>query len=50
VLDGDERVLEIARMLGGDPESTVSQAHARELLATAAVPEPTRTARRSKKR
>ena len=50
VLDGDERVLEIARMLGGDPESTVSQAHARELLATAAVPEPAPTARRSKKR
>ena len=40
VLDGDERVVEIARMLGGDPESDVSQAHARELLATAAVPEP----------
>jgi len=50
VLEGDERVLEIARMLGGDPESTVSQAHARELLASAAVPEPARGARRSKKR
>jgi len=50
VLDGDERVLEIARMLGGDPESTVSQAHARELLATAAVPEPVRTPKRSRKR
>ena len=50
VLDGDERVLEIARMLGGDPESDVSQAHARELLATAAVPEPTRPPRRSKRR
>ena len=50
VLEGDERVLEIARMLGGDPESTVSQAHARELLATAAVPEPTRAPRRSRKR
>jgi DNA repair protein RecN (Recombination protein N) len=50
VLAGDERVLEIARMLGGDPESNVSQAHARELLATAAVPEPARTARRSRKR
>jgi DNA repair protein RecN (Recombination protein N) len=35
VLDGDARVLEIARMLGGDPESAVSQAHARELLAAA---------------
>ena len=50
VLEGDLRVLEIARMLGGDPESEVSQAHARELLATAAAPEPTRTARRSRKR
>ena len=50
VLDGDARVLEIARMLGGDPESEVSQAHARELLATAATPEPPRTARRSRKR
>jgi len=50
VLEGDERVLEIARMLGGDPESAVSQAHARELLATAAVPEPPRAPRRSRKR
>lgn len=50
VLDGDDRVVEIARMLGGDPESATSQAHARELLATAAVPEPTRGAKRTKKR
>lgn len=35
VLDGDVRVEEIARMLGGDPESELSQAHARELLASA---------------
>jgi len=35
VLAGDERVHEIARMLGGDPESDVSRAHARELLETA---------------
>jgi DNA repair protein RecN (Recombination protein N) len=34
VLGGDERVDEIARMLGGDPEREVSRAHARELLAT----------------
>jgi DNA repair protein RecN (Recombination protein N) len=50
VLDGDERVHEIARMLGGDPESDVSRAHARELLATAAAGEPAarrkRTARK----
>src|SRR5438128_12385142 len=45
VLEGDARVIEIARMLGGDPESDVSQAHARELLASAAVPEPARPAR-----
>ncbi|MEX0979899.1 MAG: DNA repair protein RecN [Gemmatimonadota bacterium] len=31
-LDGEERVREIARMLGGDPESAVSRDHARELL------------------
>ncbi|HEY0969913.1 MAG TPA: DNA repair protein RecN [Gemmatimonadales bacterium] len=36
VLDGDERVHEVARMLGGDPESEVSRAHARELLESAA--------------
>jgi DNA repair protein RecN (Recombination protein N) len=31
-LTGDDRVREIARMLGGDPESEASQEHARELL------------------
>jgi DNA repair protein RecN (Recombination protein N) len=31
-LGDDERVREIARMLGGDPESAVSLEHARELL------------------
>ncbi len=31
-LEGDERVREIARMLGGDPESVRSREHARELL------------------
>jgi len=50
VLDGNDRVIEIARMLGGDPESDVSQAHARELLATAAAPEVTRPPRRTKRR
>lgn len=35
VLEGTERVTEIARMLGGDPDSKVSRAHAKELLATA---------------
>jgi DNA repair protein RecN (Recombination protein N) len=37
VLDGDPRITEIARMLGGDPESDVSRAHARELLENAAT-------------
>lgn len=31
-LEGDERVRELARMLGGDPESETSLEHARELL------------------
>ncbi|MDQ3556907.1 MAG: DNA repair protein RecN [Gemmatimonadota bacterium] len=35
-LDEAERVREIARMLGGDPESSVSLEHARELLARGA--------------
>jgi len=35
VLEGTPRVAEIARMLGGDPESKVSRAHARELLQSA---------------
>ena len=32
LLAGDDRVNEIARMLGGDPESERSRAHATELL------------------
>jgi DNA repair protein RecN (Recombination protein N) len=32
-LDGEGRILEIARMLGGDPESEASRRHAQELLA-----------------
>ena len=34
-LEGEERVREIARMLGGDPESVRSRDHARELLGVA---------------
>ncbi|MEX2177963.1 MAG: DNA repair protein RecN [Gemmatimonadaceae bacterium] len=34
-LEGADRVNEIARMLGGDPESATSRAHAAELLAEA---------------
>jgi hypothetical protein len=53
VLDGDDIFSEIARMLGGDPESDVSRAHARELLeaatavpVAAAVAEPPRRTRK----
>lgn len=31
-LEGEERIRELARMLGGDPESATSREHARELL------------------
>ncbi len=37
VLNGTDRVHEIARMLGGDPDSKLSRAHAKELLETAAT-------------
>ena len=56
VLEGDPRITEIARMLGGDPEREVSRAHARELLDTAAAiaadtvtSSPARTSRRARK-
>jgi DNA repair protein RecN (Recombination protein N) len=35
-LAGEERVRELARMLGGDPDSAASLEHARELLGLAA--------------
>lgn len=35
VLEGPTRVVEIARMLGGDPDSKVSRMHAKELLESA---------------
>ena len=38
VLEGEERITEVARMLGGDAESDVSRAHAKELLEAASVP------------
>jgi DNA repair protein RecN (Recombination protein N) len=44
VLTGSDRVSEVARMLGGDPESDVSRAHAQELLESAASPELATTA------
>jgi DNA repair protein RecN (Recombination protein N) len=57
VLQGDDRVAEVARMLGGDPESDVSRAHARELLESAASltadtaqPAPARSAAKRSRR
>jgi DNA repair protein RecN (Recombination protein N) len=54
VVAGDERVTEVARMLGGDPESDTSRAHARELLENAAATEAalttTAAARRARRR
>jgi DNA repair protein RecN (Recombination protein N) len=38
VLDGEARVLELGRMLSGDPDSDVARAHARELLGRAGSP------------
>lgn len=49
----EARVTEIARMLGGDPESDVSRAHARELLdsaATSSRADPPSRSRRSGRR
>ena len=56
VVTGDDRITEIARMLGGDPESDVSRAHARELLDAASsapselVPAETTSSKRSRRR
>lgn len=36
IVEGEGRVTEVARMLGGDPDSEASRAHARELLEAAA--------------
>ena len=36
VLDGDDRVVEVSRMLSGHPDSSAAQGHAAELLAVAA--------------
>lgn len=54
VATGDDRVAEVARMLGGDPESETSRAHARELLDSAAAADAalatSAPARRSRRR
>src|SRR6185437_9955961 len=44
-VEGGARVSEIARMLGGDPDSETSLAHARELLDAAAPPRGRKRAR-----
>lgn len=52
VVEGEARVTEVARMLGGDPESALSRAHARELLENAAAAiaeEPAPPARRQRR-
>jgi DNA repair protein RecN (Recombination protein N) len=48
VVDGDERVAELSRMLAGVGESSHARGHAAELLATASAGRPggTRRARR----
>jgi DNA repair protein RecN (Recombination protein N) len=46
ILLEEARITELARMLGGDPESDISRAHAAELLETAVVPEPKLARRR----
>jgi len=53
VVDGESRVTEIARLLGGDPESDVSQEHARELLDAAhdaPPPQPRASRKMARKR
>jgi DNA repair protein RecN (Recombination protein N) len=50
VVEGESRITEIARMLGGDPESEVSRAHARELLESASAATSVETGSRTTKR
>ncbi len=50
VVEGEARVLEVARMLGGDPESDTSRAHARELLEQSVPPSATPAAKSGKRR
>jgi DNA repair protein RecN (Recombination protein N) len=48
VVDASDRVNEIARMLGGDAESDISRAHARELLKGAQGAQGPQSARRAR--
>jgi DNA repair protein RecN (Recombination protein N) len=49
VVEGDSRIVEIARMLGGDPESDLSRAHARELVEHAEPAAPAPAQRRARR-
>jgi DNA repair protein RecN (Recombination protein N) len=48
MLDEVTRVAEVARMLGGDPESATSRAHAEELIRDAGAPVPARRQKHSR--
>lgn len=50
IVTGDERALEVARMLGGDPSSSVGVAHAEELLRGGVAPVPRAPVRPARKR
>ena len=54
VVAGEERVAELARMLGGDSESALARAHAKELMESASASAhgapPAKTARRPERR
>jgi DNA repair protein RecN (Recombination protein N) len=49
VLDGDERVTELSRMLAGLGDSSHARRHAAELLDTAATSGPARSSRRGRR-
>ena len=50
IVTGDERALEVARMLGGDPSSSVGVAHAEELLRGGVAQVPRAALRPARKR
>ena len=50
VVTGDERAVEVTRMLGGDPASSVGVAHAEELLRGGVSPVPQPGPRAMRKR
>ena len=50
VVTGEERAVEVARMLGGDPSSSVGVAHAEELLSGATASTPRLATRAPRKR